>query len=583
MLESWGVAGACVLLILLALVVWLAGAIGNWIQGRPMVGNPFSYPFELASGQARWPGLPATLVLLVVAVLVLTGLAVAAVLVWRSANRPQSVLRVDRAARMMGRPNDLKALSPAGVAASASRLRSSGVDPHDPAQHGRLVGHTVVGNMPVRMSWEDTGLHIWGPRIGKTTCLTIPMVIEAPGPVAATSNKRDLVDGTRGVRASLGAVWIFDPQQVATAPCSWWYNPLTRISNIRDAEVLAGHFVTGSRDPQAQTQAYFDGSAETLLSSYLLAARRAGASLKDVYLWIADSTKDEPERALEAAGDEMAVADVKSVREAPEKQKEGVFETAKQLLKCLRDPAVLAWVTPSDDERPEFRPEEFVEGTDTLYSLSMEVPGAAYPLVAALTEHVCTAAQNTASTQRMGRLDPPLTVVLDEAANVCRWRELPSLYSHFGSRGIVLDTILQNYSQGVEVWGERGMKKLWDAANLRTYGGGIADDAFLETLSRLVGEFEAQSWSTSVDSTGRRSRSSSPRMERVLTLDLLAAMPFGRALVLATGAPAFLVKPQPWMAGPHAVAVRNSIDAYDPGSAQHQVTLAKDTAVEEGT
>jgi hypothetical protein len=127
------------------------------------------------------------------------------------------------------------------------------------------------------------------------------------------------------------------------------------------------------------------------------------------------------------------------------------------------------------------------------------------------------------------------------------------------------------------------MKKLWDAANLRTYGGGIADDQFLETLSRLVGEFEAQSWSTSVDSTGRRSHSSSPRMERVLTLDLLAAMPFGRALVLATGAPAFLVKPQPWMAGPHAAAVRNSIDAHDPGSAQRQVTLAKDTTVEEGT
>ena len=51
--------------------------------------------------------------------------------------------------------------------------------------------------------------------------------------------------------------------------------------------------------------------------------------------------------------------------------------------------------------------------------------------------------------------------VLDEAANVCRWRELPNLYSHYGSRGIVLMTILQSWSQGVEVWGRDGMRKLW--------------------------------------------------------------------------------------------------------------------------
>jgi hypothetical protein len=40
--------------------------------------------------------------------------------------------------------------------------------------------------------------------------------------------------------------------------------------------------------------------------------------------------------------------------------------------------------------------------------------------------------------------------LLDEAANVCRWRDLPNLYSHYGSRGIVLMTILQSWSQGVD-------------------------------------------------------------------------------------------------------------------------------------
>jgi hypothetical protein len=35
-----------------------------------------------------------------------------------------------------------------------------------------------------------------------------------------------------------------------------------------------------------------------------------------------------------------------------------------------------------------------------------------------------------------------MTGVPDEAANVCRWRELPNLYSHYGSRGVALMTIL---------------------------------------------------------------------------------------------------------------------------------------------
>src|SRR5674536_386111 len=35
------------------------------------------------------------------------------------------------------------------------------------------------------------------------------------------------------------------------------------------------------------------------------------------------------------------------------------------------------------------------------------------------------------------------------------------LYSHLGSRGIVVLTILQSYAQGVGVWGETGMKALW--------------------------------------------------------------------------------------------------------------------------
>ena len=148
---------------------------------------------------------------------------------------------------------------------------------------------------------------------------------------------------------------------------------------------------------------------------------------------------------------------------------------------------VLRWITPTgpDDERPQFSPDDFVRAGGTLYSLSKEGRGTAGPLVTALTVAVVDAAENLAVTSPGGRLKTPMLAVLDEAANVCRWAQLPNLYSHYGSRGIVIMTILQSWSQGCEVWGEAGMKKLWSASNVAVYGGGVKESAFLEDLSLI--------------------------------------------------------------------------------------------------
>lgn len=157
----------------------------------------------------------------------------------------------------------------------------------------------------------------------------------------------------------------------------------------------------------------------------------------------------------------------------------------------------------------------------------------------------------------------PLVGVLDEAANVCRWRALPDLYSHYGSRGIILLTILQSWSQGVEVWGESGMKKLWSASNVKVYGGGVSEVNFLQDLSKLVGSHDRLRTSTSA---GRGNYSVSRQVQREITLDVddLGAMPKGRALVISSGSRPTLIRTQPWMRGPHAEAVKDSIVKYDP-------------------
>lgn len=80
-------------------------------------------------------------------------------------------------------------------------------------------------------------------------------------------------------------------------------------------------------------------------------------------------------------------------------------------------------------------------------------------------------------------------VVLDEAANVCRWPKLPKLYSHYGSRGILIDTILQSYPQGEGVWGKAGMDALLEAANWVAYAGGNKPGHLLTLLSDAVGDY----------------------------------------------------------------------------------------------
>ncbi|WP_405063022.1 TraG/TraD/VirD4 family protein [Kribbella sp. NBC_01505] len=244
-----------------------------------------------------------------------------------------------------------------------------------------------------------------------------------------------------------------------------------------------------------------------------------------------------------------------------------MYGTAQQSAQFLVNRKVTRWVIPQgpDDPRPQFNPHEFVRNGGTLYSLSKEGAGTAGPLVTALTVAVVEAAEEFARGCPMGRMPSPLVGVLDEAANVCRWKNLPDLYSHFGSRGIVLMTILQSWAQGQECWGEHGMEKLWSAANIRVYGGGASDVNFLERLSKLIGEYDVVARSVSYNK-GERSTSRQTQRQNILEVSDLASMPPGRAVVFPSGIPPTMVKTVPWFNRPDAGLVQASLAKYDPGS-----------------
>jgi type IV secretory pathway TraG/TraD family ATPase VirD4 len=378
-------------------------------------------------------------------------------------------------------------------------------------------------------------------------------MLRAPGPVLLTSNKaaRDAYTATLAARAEAGTVWTLDPQQIAHTSQTMWWDILADAHDLAGARRLAGHFVTASVDESSAGDFWSTAAANTLTALFLAAAR-GRRPITDVLAWLASPADRSPIDLLHDAGLDAVAAQLQGTVAGAVETRDGIFETARQYASCLLNPAIAAWVTPPSgmDKILEFKPEAFATGKDTLFLLSKDGGGSASAIIAAAADAVMRSAVIQAERDG-GRLDAPLLAILDEAANVCKIADLPDLYSHLGSRGVIPITILQSYRQGVRVWGEAGMDALWSAATIKLVGSGIDDADFADKLSRLVGDHDVRTVSVSTSESGK-STSVSMRQERVLPADAIRALPKGSALLLATGIRPALLSLKPWYREPHA-------------------------------
>lgn len=529
----WGAATA-----LAALGCLTAGAhLWAWWSGAPA---PAWNPLDLAVGLAVGT-VPATTAMWawVAAVAVLAALAAAAPALVRARGYRQA-RRGDAAARLAGSRRDSAPLGRRAVAAKARRL---GVD----GAVGLPVGRRVDGGDPVLSSFEDVATVIAGPRTGKTTSWVVPRILAAPGVVVATSNKRDVLDVTRADRADAGPVWVFDPQGIADEPQRFWWDPLGQVTDAVSADALAQVLADATREPGSTGSAFFDNAARELVASLLLAAARARRPVTVVHRWLTDQGDDEAVQILRDAGDTVSAETLQGLLNLVPETRSGVVGGAAQLVGFMRNTRAMLWVTPAPGV-PELRPEELVAaGGGTLYCLSQEGQGSVSAIVTALTVAVTRAALDHAKTRPSGRLPVPMLIELDEAANICKWSELPAQYSHFGSRGICVDTVLQSWSQGTRVWGDAGMSALWSASNVKVYAGGVTEARFLSDLSTLIGEHWVDSVQVTSSATGSStSRGRAAQARQIATAADLMALPAGRAWVLASGCRPVLARLVPY-------------------------------------
>lgn len=420
---------------------------------------------------------------------------------------------------------------------------------------GHVIGRNGAAGAALHMTLEDQADVIAGPRTNKTSALAIPAARAHRGPLLATSNKRDIFDGIVEQRSTIGRVWLFDPQALARQQRPrWWWNPLEDARTVTGARRLASIWSHASREVGARTDAYFDSAGEELLAQLILAAAwHPEGAVSRVYDWLSRPDDPTPRQVLSAVdGFGAMAAGLASNQDLPDKQRSGVFATAQRAVAWLADPVIREWVEDSSGQRPCWSAKSLATSTDTLILLSREGDGSATPLVVALVATVLQFAERTAAASPGGRLRVPLLGVLDEAANGCRWKDLPDLYSHYGSRGIILMSFFQSWAQKVAAFGPEGAEKLWSAANVRIYGGGVSDTAFLRRLSEIAGEHDEVNWafSSTLGGDGRRSRSDSSQLRRVATLDIatLGALPPGHAFVVLSGARPVMVRLVPYFA-----------------------------------
>lgn len=527
--------------------VWACVTLGEKItaSGQDVPGNPVVAVIDLAQGQIEWTtGATIVAVALVLIAGALLG-GVAGALGRRQARKT----RVDDVSQHLAGRADVKSLSAKSVTrANLSRGEATSVP-------GVYIGKEVSTGQDLWGGWEDLHLDLWGPRQGKTSSRIIPMIRRAPGICISTSCKRDVIEATMPFRQQVGRVWVLDPQDKAVGldTSRWYFDPLDFVRRDQwwdgNAEELAEIFnaATARGEAGSDPNAYFYSQAVDLLASLFLAAAMEGRPITDVYGWVSNLEDSTPVEILSGSQWGPQAADLASKYRAEPRTRSNVFSAAKNMISCLGRRQIVRWLTPQAGAE-RFDPVAFASSNaDTLYLVSDEENPIGRPVTSILTVAVFKALVDRADTCPGSRLPVPVTAALDEIANIVRWPRLPDYYSTFGSRGIICDTVLQSYAQGVEVWGEQGMKKLWSAASIVVIGPGHKDYRFLDELAHLIGTHTEQQRSVS-HGGGDRGRSVSTQIVERQTLNAaeLAALPFGRMIVLATGRRPILARMVRW-------------------------------------
>jgi type IV secretory pathway TraG/TraD family ATPase VirD4 len=265
----------------------------------------------------------------------------------------------------------------------------------------------------------------------------------------------------------------------------------------RDTDLISGADAPGDAGGD---RAFWQGQAIRVLSGLLHAAALGGASMSDVQRWVAD-----PDMHAAQVQQHLRASKVASIRvdalqfvETNDRTRSSITSTIMPALGWLNDPhaAAAAGQTAGPgpvmvdgevriSDRASFDVAQLLADRGTVYMLGAEDAQVA-PLLCALTGHIARTARALANDMPGGRLDPALTLALDEAALIAPI-PLDKWTSDMGGRNITIHIAVQSRAQLKARWGDTGAATIiTNAGTMLVFGATDADD--LDLYAKLAGE-----------------------------------------------------------------------------------------------
>ncbi|MFF1443981.1 type VI secretion protein [Streptomyces sp. NPDC058295] len=306
--------------------------------------------------------------------------------------------------------------------------------------------------------WEanrfEGAAHYAPPEIRHATA--IQAIRDAEGPAVILTSSPALWQETKDARAKLGPVHLYDPGHLCDTPARLHWSPTTGCEDRQTATARATALLAPVRPSSRLDQAVSD-TAETLLRSYLHAAAIDGRTIRHVHRWSQGTGIQEAVRTLRTSPKAApgAAGELEAALTAHPERRDIAQELTSRALSALSTVNIREACTPNRTDALAL--DSFVDEGGTLYVLgeSIEDPRAspgAMPLLTALVSSVVERGRRMAERSSSGRLDPPMSLVLDDVAAVAPIPQLPDLLATGTDRGLPTLALLRSREQAKARW-----------------------------------------------------------------------------------------------------------------------------------
>lgn len=401
-----------------------------------------------------------------------------------------------------------------------------------------------VGRQTVWTSGQESTLRIGIPGTGKTAELAC-RVIDAPGGVVVTSTADDLYRLTAPLRRMRGPVSVFNPGGLGGIESTMRWSLL---SGCADPVVAARRADAAMGPPSESAEGErWEVQGRRILPVLLHAAALGGYRVADVHAWVSNPDAARPlilealQRSPRAA--EMIRAAQQVIDLSP-RTRDGVMMTIIPALAWVTQPAAAACGDPRAGESA-WSLTALVDRGGSLYLLGDD-DGVVAPLVGALTAEIAWAARAEAAGRLGGRLEPGLTLALDEIALVCP-TPLDRWMSELRKRSIVIHAACQGIGQLRQRWGDNGASMILNSAAAVMLFGGCKDSHDLQLFGTLIGERDDTV--ATRDAEGKVTSTTTRRVP-VISPAMIAALPNHQILLVRRGMPVAIARtPIAWKRG----------------------------------